>query len=154
MVRRLFWMALALWLLAMSLVSWSLYTSYGVDLEADEGDVVRCTYYRVRWPGNGGIWLGGGAHQRRPQQKPFQSFDPAASAFHPLRGYRIPEPTNVWNRLGFWWIAEPATDPSNRASRPRLLWGFWVGVPSWLPVLLVGAICVRRRTCDRRWNSE
>lgn len=138
-MRRLFGLLLSLatlWLLVMTALSWSFYTSYGVDLETHEGDRVRCSYYRVRWPGNGGIWFGGGAHYRRTTSKPFVSFDPAASAFHDVRWHRVPEPITFWNRLGFWWIVDSPTDPSNPHPVPRLLWGFWLGVPAWLPVLV------------------
>src|SRR5205823_6346020 len=78
------------------------YTSLGVDLESPEGAMVRRSYYRMRWPGNGGLWFGGGEHYRKLSSRPIQEFDLACSAWRMPEHF--PEAHTFWNRLGFWWI--------------------------------------------------
>lgn len=146
-VSRLFTMALLLTTLAILLLAFVgsfYYTSMGVDLEADEGDNVRCTYYRIRWPGDGSLWLGGGEHYRPLRLRPLCPFDPASSAFR--KPEHFPEALTFWNRLGFWWIVDPVSDPCNKHGHPKLTWGFWFGIPAWLPAVFTGLWWWRRRS--------
>jgi hypothetical protein len=129
-------------LLVMAAVGTRLYTSAGVDLESAEGEQVRQTYFRVRWPGNGQIWFGGGGKLRPAKQKPLEAFDPACSAFR--KPGRLPVPTTLAERLGFWWIVNPARDPSDGYRHPvRLNWGFWLGMPAWLPAFVTALLAWR-----------
>jgi hypothetical protein len=127
---------LTLAILLMWGLSYHLYTSVGIDLEEAEGTAVRRTCFRVRWPGNGGIWFGAEAYPRPLHLKRIEAFDPACSAWRTPQ--HLPEPESLWNRLGFWWMMSPETDPSNPLPLPRLEWGIWCGVPAWLPAILTG----------------
>lgn len=112
------------------------YTSVGLDHDAVDGDRVRAHYYRVRWPGDGSVWVGGGGHDRRLAARPPERFDPASSLFErPNR----PEPRSTWNRLGFWWVGNAAEDPFLPAGSAGAAWSGWVAAPGWLPAVLFGA---------------
>jgi hypothetical protein len=113
-----------------------LYTSVGWDTEkAVDGRVLR-SYYRIRWPGNGDLWVGGGAYYRPPGAGPVKPFDLASTSFAPPK--HVPRPESVWNRLGWWWLSNPQRDPCDEDGPPRLVWGWWVAVPGWLPTALIG----------------
>ncbi len=109
----------------MWLSSYTHYTSIGVDIDRKENSNITHKYYRVRWPGNGSIWLGGGNTQRASDpSKPFEPFDLAATFFYanPQR----PEAKTTLNRWGFWY--KSVQKPNQQ---------MWIGIPSWLPVLIV-----------------
>src|SRR5215475_3672982 len=78
-------------ILVMAILGCVLYTSLGVNLESAVGDRVFCRYYRVRWPGNGSIWFGGGQHYRRLSMRPVCEFDPACSAWRTPEKLPLPE---------------------------------------------------------------
>jgi hypothetical protein len=81
-------------------------------------------YYRLNWPGNGSLLIGNG-HSLRPanDQKPLAFFDLAGVFFQPV--YRQPPvATSRLNHIGFWYINLPGQQ-------------FWLGIPAWLPVLLI-----------------
>jgi hypothetical protein len=123
-----------------SLLMWLLgqhyYTSIGLDLEAPHGERVRQTYYRVRWPGNGDLWLGGGERERPASRRLVEPFDPACTWLASPK--HLPQPRSTWNHLGWWLVEDPRTDPSDGPTGAPLVWGWWVGVPGWLPVVLFG----------------
>ena len=117
---------LAFMLLAATLMwlsSYTHYTSIGIDVDMRQDKQISHHYYRVRWPGNGSIWLGGGVSQRASDpDKPYEPFDLAATflASNPEK----PQATSMLNRFGFWY--------------PKTSQQWWVGVPSFMPVLLLG----------------
>ncbi len=119
----------------MWLSSYTHYTSIGIDTDTQKNNQITHRYYRLRWPGNGSIWLGGGISQRvSDPARPYDPFDWAATFL-----YSTPEklPTySMLNRLGFWYKRSDSL--SNQQ--------FWVGVPSIIPVfLLVLALLVIKK---------
>ncbi|MEW6498581.1 MAG: hypothetical protein AB1589_39695 [Cyanobacteriota bacterium] len=132
---------LSMTFLVMWLFSYSFYTSLGVDSDrADASDVITA-YYRIRWPGNGSFWIGGGTYRHPGEGKRLDPFDLGGVFFQaPQR----PQPHSFWNRIGFWLIPIILEDGTNGSieSTPSQ-WQFWIGVPSWLPMLLTGALPIR-----------
>jgi hypothetical protein len=118
-------------LTVMWLSSYRFYTSLGLDMDAVEGPSVRYTYLRARWPGDGSFRMGGGALLRSLASFPVEPFDLGGTFFQPPRRST---PRSLWNRLGFWWIDEPSSEDG-----AHNIWVFWVGLPNWLPPLLMGA---------------
>lgn len=110
------------------LSSYTHYTSFGVDHDLERGDRVLHVFGRIRWTGYGSFWVGyGSTWKARNAVEKLERFDPAAVFFR-----RATEPLSTasfWNRAGFWFI---------HASQPRPT--LWIGVPSWLPVLLLGLL--------------
>ncbi len=127
---------LSLTLIATTLMwftSYTHYTSFGIDADTRQDGLITHHYYRVRWPGNGSIWFGGGISQRASDPtRPYEPFDLAASFLHP--NPQKPEPRTMLNRIGFWKHTSPA---------PNLQ--YWLGIPAWLPVLMLGFIVFRLR---------
>ena len=115
--------------------SYTHYTSVGIDhdqrVNADNEQQqthIQHSYYRVRWPGNGSIWLGGGKSLRpHDSPKPFEPFDLAATFMHPQPV--LPPIDSSYNKAGFWF--KSLTKPSRQ---------IWLGVPSWLPVVVLGLL--------------
>ncbi len=129
--------ALAALFFAMWIASYWTYTSLGIDRETLEPDgTVLNRYDRVRWPGDGSLWIGSGSWQEAldPARK-LDSFDLGGTFFKPPRR---PQTRSLWNRLGFW--REPSSDAVtvDRAEN-------WLGVPGWLPALVFGLLAVRWR---------
>lgn len=131
--------------LALWLAGRSRYTSVGWDAERLVDGRVERSYYRLRWPGNGELWVGGGTHARSPAHGPPEAFDLASTFFD--RPPHRPTPANEWNRNGWWWLPAPASDPCDRGGAP-LVRGSWLGVPGWLPAAILGlwpAVALVRR---------
>jgi hypothetical protein len=128
--------ATALVFLVLWLAGLGYYTSVGWDTERAVGGYVWQDYYRIRWPGNGGLWVGAGGHRRTLSRGPVRPFDPASTFFDRPRW--LPEAETAWNRFGWWWLEAPAVDPSDGPGGARLVWGWWVGVPGWLPAVVLG----------------
>ena len=109
----------------MWLTSYSHYTSIGINLDQYKQKKISHSYYRLRWPGNGSIWLGGGYSYRTLNSlKPFERIDLAATFLY--SDPELPEVKSYYNKIGFWLIS------TNKSSRQ-----FWIGIPSWLPVLFL-----------------
>lgn len=103
----------------MWLTGYFYYTSMGIDTERENYGSKISTHYRVRWPGNGSIWIGGGrAYGEMDWDKPLQRIDPAGVFF---QSPRRPESQNIFNTLGFWRVR---TDTQS-----------WIGFPAWLPFI-------------------
>jgi hypothetical protein len=128
---------------AMWLIGHFRYTSIGLDRETSiDNGRVQMDYYRIRWPGNGDFWIGGGGHSRPMTTQPLVPFDPASAFF--INHHPVPKPVSTWNRWGWWYIATPATDPSDVPPGAPLVWGWWFGVPGWLPALILCIWPIRR----------
>lgn len=128
---------LSLSFLVMWSFSYGFYTSLGVDMERADGSQVISAYYRIRWPGNGSFWIGGGAFRHPDEGKPLEPFDLGGSFF---LAPRRPLPQSFWNHLGFWLIRIGLDNSTNgKTESVATQWQFWIGVPSYLPVLLTGA---------------
>ncbi|MEP0834542.1 hypothetical protein NDI48_25600 [Microcoleus sp. AS-A8] len=128
---------LSLTFVMMWLFSYRFYTSLGVDTDRADGSDVITGYYRIRWPGNGSFWIGGGAYRHPDEGKPLQAFDLGGVFFQPPPRS---QPHSFWNRVGFWLKRESELNQ----------WQFWIGVPSWLPVLLTTALPMRWWTLHQR----
>lgn len=114
--------------------SYRFYTSFGIDMDGvEEGAVVR-THHRLRWPGDGSFWLGAEAFWLSASE-PVDAFDLGGAFF---RAPRVPPPRSAWNRAGFWFIREEHPRPSVPARSSVNAGALWLGVPSWLPPLLLG----------------
>jgi len=85
--------------------SYTHYTSVGIDhdqhVNNEANKSILHSYYRVRWPGNGSIWFGGG-QSKRPidSPKPFEAFDLAATFLYP--NPELPIIESAYNKAGFW----------------------------------------------------
>lgn len=109
--------ALSLAASIMWLTSYFYYTSVGIDTEHENYGEKVSTYYRVRWPGNGSIWIGAGrAYGELDLDKPLQRVKVAGAFF---QSARRPESKNLFNTFGFWRLR---TDTQS-----------WIGFPAWLP---------------------
>jgi hypothetical protein len=132
------------------LVLWPLshrYTSLGLDLEQPEANArVRCTFYRLRWPGDGSVCVCRLVEHRAADAKPLERFDLGGRFFKPPKETR---PASIWNPFGFWWITDPkAPAAAAPAMAPGASEVFLVGVPHWLLVVL--SLSVSIRTARRR----
>jgi hypothetical protein len=122
------------------------YTSFGIDLESpDAGDRVRCSFYRIKWPGDGSVCVGRLVEHRAAGAKPLERFDLGGRFFKPSKETW---PASAWNRWGFWWVTQPG---GHQAAAPGMAPGvsevFLVGVPHWLLVAGVGLIALLSRFC-------
>jgi hypothetical protein len=115
----------------MWLCSYSYYTSLGIDLEQARGPRILCTFYRLRWPGDGSLRVGTVVMTRPGAVRLVDPFDLGGAFFQPARRET---PRSLWNRLGFWWIAETREQAGEPPTQE-----FWVGLPSWLPSVVGGA---------------
>ena len=118
------------------LSSYTHHSSVGIDHDIEKQDRILHMFYRVNWTGHGAILIGYGGVWRDVDGKPLEKFDPAASF---LRLAQKPlEKGSLWNRLGFWYV---------NSSTPRPT--FWIGIPSYLPVLVLGLLLFFRS--NSRW---
>lgn len=113
------------------------YSSFGIDTEQRLGTGVERTFYRIRLPGDGSVFVGSIAEHQSGGGHSAQAFDLGGDFLKPAH----PMPAaSSWNRLGFWWVDVDASrgdrpvPATPHASRTRL-----VGVPYWLLVLVAGA---------------
>ena len=132
-LRGLSWLA-CLAFLVMWPFSYGFYTSFGLDTDSvHEGSPVR-THYRLRWPGDGSFWVGAESAWL-PASEPLDAFDLGGTFFQAPRPRR---PRSSWNERGFWLFRGQHPKPSAPPPSATYAWSSWVGVPSGLPVLLVG----------------
>jgi hypothetical protein len=144
----------ALWIASAALfAAWPLshrYTSFGIDLESpDAPDRIRCTFYRIKWPGDGSVCVGRLVTHRAADAKALERFDLGGRFFKPPKETH---PASRLNRCGFWCVTQPAS-PQAVASgmAPGTSEVFLVGVPHGLLVLLaatlaIGVMLARRRS--------
>lgn len=120
------------------------YTSLGLDLEARDGDAVRCTFWRLRWPGDGSLLLAWLVEHRPTASGPVEPFDLGCALLQPPRELA---PQGFWQRQGFWCVDVQAGEaaPPIVAGAER---AFAVGVPHWL--LVVAAVAIAGLSCGRR----
>lgn len=124
------------------------YTSLGIDVETLGHGRVACTYYRLRWPGDGSVVIGRIAEHRHVDRKPLQSFDLGGVFLRPGRSL---SPSSFWNRLGFWSVDYdhtrhgPPPQMAPGAERARML-----GVPWWFLTLLAGTMAIVAQVRSKR----
>jgi hypothetical protein len=126
-------LVLALWVVG----CWR-YTSIGIDRDRLDGGVVHTSYARIRWPGDGSLWFGGGRFRTPAAGHTLEPFDLAATLFQPPR--RV-EPRSAWNSLGFWRVQVDDAAAGTAES--------WIGVPGWLPALVLVIPWLRVRMMRR-----
>lgn len=126
--------------------SYGFYTSFGLDTDRVQEGSGRRTHHRIRWPGDGSFWLGAESFWL-PASEPVDAFDLGGAFF---RAPRRPQPRSSWNRVGFWFIREENPKPAVPVPSAANAGAFWLGVPSWLPVLLLGFWPVRTWIRGRR----
>ena len=145
------WIIAGLWVASAALLAlWPLshrYTSLGLDLEQPENPTrVRCTFYRLRWPGDGSVCLARLVEHRAADAKALERFDLGGRFFKPPKETR---PQTAWNRGGFWWITDPTTPAAAApAMAPGASEAFLIGVPHGLLVALslpMAIVATRRR---------
>ncbi len=119
------------------------YTSVGLDYDQLDGMHVQSSYYRIRWPGDGSLWLGGGHFHYAPAQHALEPLDLAAVVLQPPRR---PIPITVWNKLGLWW--SQTSDVANGTAE------YWIGFPGWLPVLVTGTPILAGYVLHRKSDTE
>lgn len=132
--------------LVILLLTWPLawrYTSLGLDVETRNGQMTDCTYYRVRWPGDGSIMFGRIDEPHRADRKAFERYDLGGLFLHPAMELH---PKSTWNRLGFRWVDYDKTrdgsvcDESPHAARARLF-----GFPHVLLILASATVVFLQR---------
>jgi hypothetical protein len=137
------WLIAILWLVsAILLAVWPLsrrYTSLGLDLEQPDGRArIRCTFYRLRWPGDGSVCVARLVEHRAADAKPLERFDLGGRFFKPAKETR---PATAWNRRGFWWITDPQTPAAAAAGMaPGASEVVLAGIPHWLLVVSLTAL--------------
>ncbi len=140
----------ALGFTSVACLSYRFYISCGIDLEKAQEKYTLFTYYRFRWPDNGSLWIGAVTHYQAATDGPVEPFDLGGTwAYHTYQ----PPPRSFWNRIGFWWITQPMRDLETENRFPGPLWNFWIGMPSWLPGLMLGIGPVHWWIRQRRFRS-
>ncbi|MCY1074324.1 hypothetical protein [Archangium lansingense] len=148
-LRGLSWLA-CLAFLVMWPFSYGFYTSFGIDMDrVQEGSRVR-SHHRLRWPGDGSFWMGGEAFWL-PDSEPVDPFDLGGAFF---QAPRRPKQRSAWNKVGFWLFRGEHPKPTVPVQAATYARSFWVGVPSWLPPLLLGFWPVRRWVRRRRLGNS
>jgi hypothetical protein len=119
----------------MFVLSYSYLNNFGLDEESKNGQNVIQTFYRIAWPGNGSFLIGFISRYKQDFSEPFERYDLGGAFFE--RPWKQAG-QSIWNKTGFWYINDQGS---------KFLQEIWIGVPSWLPVLVFGTIglVVRRK---------
>ena len=124
---------------ALWLSSYTHHSSIGIDHDKQIESGILKHYYRLNWTGHGSVWLGYASSKRSASSdQKLEKFDPASALLKPVKP--LPDSATRWNRIGFWYINSSKPTPS-----------FWIGIPSWLPILLPLFLIIlsnRRRRVD------
>lgn len=115
------------WLLMAAVGHWR-YSAIGFEVDTVVEGVIRQDLYRVRWPGNGSVWVGVGRYHLPLDTKPVEAFDLNAVFFIPPPPRPVAQ--SAWNRWGFWRVSRVSPAELPLLSRSRESW--W-GMPGWLP---------------------
>ena len=87
-----------LFLSLMWLQSYTFYNSVGVDLSYPSKGGFITMHYRMRWPGNGALWVDKIAREYIPKSNSKMELELGGAIFQPPAG---PEIKTIWQRLGF-----------------------------------------------------
>lgn len=109
------------------LSSYTHHSSIGIDHDYQTPQGVLHVFYRLNWTGNGSLWAGYGS-KRGETTDTLEKFDIAGVLLK--RSHTTVKAQSVWNQLGFSYIHAKQPKPT-----------FWIGIPSWLPVLILGLLC-------------
>jgi hypothetical protein len=138
-ILRSLWCALFLGFLGMWAVSHDFYTSFGIDTDRRGELSAIQAHLRFRWTGNGSFMVGADQFWLA-SWKPLDRFDLGGAFFKPPRRPRV---RSSWNQRGFWLIRESYPYSKLPLQVSELASSTWLGVPSWLPVVLTGIWPVR-----------
>jgi len=121
------------------------YTSVGLDFERGDGDVVRQTFVRLLWPGDGSVALAWIAEHRDVGSGAVEPWDLGGALLEPAPRFAA---DGFWQQCGFHWLDADA----QRAPVPALVAGadraVLVGAPHGLFVAAAAALAAwlhRRR---------
>jgi hypothetical protein len=109
------------------------HASLGLDLEeksvAKNPTMVLTTFYRLNWPGNGTLLIGGSSNRIPETGHSFQAYD-IGGTFNESPHGEIP------HFLGFGYTSKVWDDGFGKQhpSEPQL-WSKWVSIPAFLPTL-------------------
>lgn len=127
----------------MWMLSYFYYSAIGIDDDRIRSNDILHSYYRIHWPGDGMMWLGRGSVSRPlNSQKPLETLDLAGVLFRPPSTKPKPFPETHWNHLGFWHTTRPEPAPH-----------FWLGMPAWVPALLLLFIAIIMKMLGRIFSS-
>lgn len=91
--------------LVLTLAGYFRYTSIGLDFERRVEDGSLSYYFvRIRWAGDGSVWIGGERTRLTESKREPQAVDLGATFFAPPRAMMS---RTAWNRMGFWLVREP-----------------------------------------------
>lgn len=131
-------LALAAGFAAMVRPASHLYSSVGIDREVSDGvGGAWNAHWRVQWPGDGTVRVGGSGFHEAVRTRPLEPFDLGGLFFRPpdWEGPRRPpgSPPGFY-RVGFrrpnawaWFAGAPAWFPVPLFAAPPLLWLVWFG---------------------------
>jgi len=126
----------------MFIFSYSYLNNFGLDEEIINGQDIIQKFYRIAWPGNGSFIIGFLSRYKQDFSGPFERYDLGGSFFD--RPWK-PTVKSIWNKIGFWYI-------DNHGG--NVIRQFWIGIPSWLPVLFFGGMAVVIRAKGSRRKAQ
>jgi len=136
------WLGLACVGVVLWLVGCYRYSSLGLDHNVSTAGAGLVTYYRLRWPGDGSLWLGLCSHRVPSSQLSRYPLEPGGRL---LATPVIPAASSPWNKLGFWLVSDVDADPLGVLNWPDPVRSYWVGLPGWLPSLVLAGLWWRAR---------
>lgn len=107
-------------------INYGFYTSIGIDNDIKTKSGIVEKYYRLRFSGDGSLWVGGGYFHIRNGYHQYKKIDLAGEFFSKPRRY---PPKSVWNYLGFW---RETKENKNHGTAE-----YWIAMPSWLILLIL-----------------
>lgn len=139
-MKKTFWMALffcylvlLLFFTGMGITSYFAYSTAGVDFEEPTQTGVDVTYYRLRWD-DGSTWIGMAIQPVPRPDRPLDWFDPGGTLLHRPT---MPAHKTWLEKSGFWFISSPEQDPFMEVRYRGATTSYWIGIPSWLFLLLI-----------------
>jgi hypothetical protein len=123
---------LAFVFLIMSLACSYRHASLGLDLEEKSPPTLLATYYRLNWPGNGTLTIGGSSKRISEAGHKFEAYDIGGT-------FNDPPTEGTPHFLGFGAKDSVWEDDYNKShpDAPKL-WSRWLCIPAFLPALLFG----------------
>ena len=121
--------------------SYSYMNGFGLDVEKKNGRNIIQTFYHIQWPGNGSFRIGFISIYKEDLSNPFERFDFGAGFFLLPRR---PQVKSIWNKTGFWFIDNQGGE---------IIEQFWIGIPSWLPVLFFSSMLLVLRLKINKKNQ-
>jgi hypothetical protein len=112
----------------LALSSYTHHSSIGMDHDFEKPGRILHKYYRINLTGYGAILIGHGSQWRQHDSgKALEKFDLASSFLKPAE--TPAKRDTFWKGLGFWFVQSGSPAPM-----------LWIGIPSWLPVLVLSIL--------------